>query len=137
MTDSPTDTQAPTAESLTLDPVLAARRLPTSDRVLHEFCLKDGRPTGGSSKCRGLTIAWQDGLVGPVPADVDGVADNVNGVVPEEVLDAVLFRIQFLNKHMPCRENSLAITKLEEALHWMGARRKDREARGVADTYAP
>jgi len=31
----------------------------------------------------------------------------------------------------PCRENSIAITKLEEAMLWMRARKLDREARDV------
>lgn len=33
-------------------------------------------------------------------------------------------------KH-PCRENSIAITKLEEALIWLDKRKKDRIERGV------
>lgn len=36
-----------------------------------------------------------------------------------------------LNKAFPCRENSLTITKIEEAVHWQDARTKDREQRKV------
>jgi hypothetical protein len=36
-----------------------------------------------------------------------------------------------------CRENAIAITKLEEALHWLYARRTEREKRGVQGTYNP
>ena len=39
--------------------------------------------------------------------------------------------IHGLNKTFPCRENSIVITKLEEALLWLGKRKADREKRGV------
>ena len=39
----------------------------------------------------------------------------------------------FNNAH-PCRENSLTITKLEEALHWQEARTRDRVQRNVEGT---
>jgi hypothetical protein len=35
------------------------------------------------------------------------------------------------------RETSLAITKLEEALHWLAARTADRVRRGVEGTSQP
>ena len=40
-------------------------------------------------------------------------------------------RIGVLNKKFPCRENLLAITKIEEASLWLGKRTADRIARGV------
>lgn len=45
--------------------------------------------------------------------------------------------LQGLNEKIPCRENSLAITKLEEALHWLEARTKNRKAAGVEGTSEP
>ncbi len=33
-----------------------------------------------------------------------------------------------------CRENELALTKIEEALHWLDHRTKDRQACGVEGT---
>jgi hypothetical protein len=36
-----------------------------------------------------------------------------------------------LNGKFPCRENSIAITKLEEALMWLNKRTADRVKRGV------
>ena len=56
---------------------------------------------------------------------------GVNGLTNEALLAVLVHRIGFLNKRFPCRENSLAITKLEEALHWLEARTKARVARGV------
>ena len=61
-----------------------------------------------------------------------GVADNgVNGLTNEALLAVLAHRIGVLNKKFPCRENSLAITKIEEASLWLGKRTADRIARGV------
>jgi hypothetical protein len=56
---------------------------------------------------------------------------GVNGCQVDTVIEAAKLIIEGLNKNFPCRENSLAITKLEEALHWLAARRTNRENRGV------
>lgn len=56
---------------------------------------------------------------------------GVNGCQVDTIIEAAKLIIEGLNKQFPCRENSLAITKLDEALHWLGARKKDREKRGV------
>lgn len=39
--------------------------------------------------------------------------------------------LRYLNNKFPCRENSLTITKLEEALMWNDQGTKNRQARGV------
>ena len=54
-----------------------------------------------------------------------------NGTTNEEVLKVLIARVQFLNGKFPCRENSIVITKLEEALMWLEKRTRDRVARGV------
>ena len=56
---------------------------------------------------------------------------GVNGCQVDTVIHAAKAILEGLNKNFPCRENALAITKLDEALHWLQARTKDREARGV------
>jgi hypothetical protein len=56
---------------------------------------------------------------------------GVNGCQVNEIILAAKTILEGLNKQFPCRENSLAITKLEEAVHWLEHRTKDREARGV------
>ncbi len=61
--------------------------------------------------------------------------DKIDGVTNEEVLNVLIDRIQKLNKKAPCRENSLVITKLEEARMWLMARTKDRVSRGVEGTH--
>ncbi len=54
-----------------------------------------------------------------------------NGTTVENVLDALIGRLVDLNGRFACRENSLAITKLEEALMWLNKRTENRIARGV------
>lgn len=56
---------------------------------------------------------------------------GVNGCQIDDLITFALGTIQTFNKKFPCRENSLAITKLEEALHWLEARKRDREQRNV------
>jgi len=62
---------------------------------------------------------------------------GVNGVNNEDLLAMVLDRLQsFQESDFKCRENAIAITKLEEALLWLRKRTMDREARGVEGTHA-
>ncbi len=87
-----------------------------------------GNPTGGSVKGVGLEISWQYGPLGRP-------AKEPTGAFVEDVIEAARQRLAFYqnaNKgKYACRENALAITKLEEATHWLLSRRLDREARGV------
>lgn len=92
-----------------------------------------GRPAGGSTHSRGFDIYWQDG---PLVDPDTGERREPNGAFVEDVIAAALGRIEFYNStEFRCRENSLAITKLEEALHWLQHRTADREARGVEGTH--
>lgn len=87
--------------------------------------LAPGAPTSDSEQV--ILIRWQDGIVGP---------DGQNGAFVEDVIEAARQRIQFFNStKFRCRENSLAITKLEEALMWLDARTDARLKQGVENTY--
>ena len=55
----------------------------------------------------------------------------INGTTLEEMLRVSIERLQDLNSRFACRENSLAITKMQEALMWLNARTADRIKRGV------
>lgn len=94
----------------------------------------NSNPTGGFVTGKGLEIHWQDG---PLGRDAD--RKDPNGAFVETVLSAVLQRIEFYqtanNKKFACRENALAITKIEEALHWLDSRTQSREARKVEGTH--
>lgn len=60
---------------------------------------------------------------------------GVNGVANEDLLVMVLTRLEgFQKSPFACRENALAITKIEEALMWLRKRTIDREVRGVEGT---
>lgn len=54
-----------------------------------------------------------------------------DGTTNEEVLRVLIDRMNYLQKRMPCRENAIVITKLEESLMWLEKRTADRNARGV------
>lgn len=61
--------------------------------------------------------------------------NGVNGCHNEDLIAIVLDRLQCLNQgDFKCRENSIAITKLEEAMMWLNKRTADRKARGVEGT---
>ena len=79
-----------------------------------------------------IELRFQDGPVSEF---------GVNGTTNEEVIELLVERIRSLNSifdgKYACRENSLAITHLEEALHWLESRTKARMSRGVAGTATP
>ena len=56
---------------------------------------------------------------------------NVPGSTNEVVMRVLIDRLKKLEAKFPCRENSIAITKLEEALMWLHKRTEDRIKRGV------
>jgi hypothetical protein len=90
-----------------------------------------GNPAGGTTSGPGISISWQNG-----PVAVDGERKEPNGAFVEGVIAAAVGRLEFYqDSKFRCRENALAITKLEEALHWLGHRTADREAR-TADREA-
>jgi len=57
-----------------------------------------------------------------------------NGCQVDQVIAAAKLILEGLNRNLPSRETSIAITKLDEALMWLEKRTKDREARGVEGT---
>lgn len=60
---------------------------------------------------------------------------GVNGLMNEDLIAIVIDRMRgFQSGPYACRENALALTKLEEALMWLRKRTNDREARGVEGT---
>lgn len=92
----------------------------------------NNNPTGGKSVSKGVEITWQDGPLGK------GLErQEPNGAFVETIIQIVIDRIEFYNSSkFRCRENSLAITKLEEALHWLNARTSRRELQGIEGTHS-
>lgn len=61
---------------------------------------------------------------------------GVNGVTQEALLAIIIDRLQSFQKGpFACRENALALTKLEEAKHWLFSRTLERMGRGVEGTH--
>lgn len=61
---------------------------------------------------------------------------GVNGVCNEDLIAMVITRLEhFQRSEFVCRENALAITKLEEAMLWLRKRTMGREKRGVEGTH--
>lgn len=61
--------------------------------------------------------------------------NGVNGCCNEDLIAMVIRRLEgFQLSEFKCRENAVAITKLEESLMWLRKRTNDREARGVEGT---
>jgi hypothetical protein len=56
---------------------------------------------------------------------------GVNGCQVDTIIEAAKIMIEGLNAKYPCRENSLAITKLDEALFWLWKRKDNRKKRGI------
>lgn len=60
---------------------------------------------------------------------------GVNGVSNEALLAIVEDRLKgFQSGPFACRENAIALTKLQEAMMWLQKRTRDRMARGVEGT---
>ena len=64
-----------------------------------------------------------------VKKDLDG--SMIPGLQSEQLLIVLIDRHKKLNDKFPSREGALAITKMEEALHWLQARVTERIERGV------
>lgn len=57
-----------------------------------------------------------------------------DGTTNEALIEVLLNRLNYLQSKFPCRENAIAITKLDEALLWLNKRTSDRLKRGVEGT---
>jgi hypothetical protein len=61
---------------------------------------------------------------------------GVNGITHEALIAVVVDRLRsFQAGPYACRENAIALTKLEEAQHWLHHRTKARMDRGVEGTH--
>jgi hypothetical protein len=85
-------------------------------------------------------LGFQEGPIGG-PADVNGISNEALLAI---VIDRIRgFQGELANKtgvaggQFKCRENALALTKLEEALMWLQKRTLDRVSRGVEGKLAP
>ena len=87
-------------------------------------------PTNASAEDKDQTcmkVLFQNGPIKEV---------GVNGVTQEALLTIVIDRLRsFQSGPYACRENAIALTKLEEALMWLQRRTMDRIRRGVEGSH--
>lgn len=90
-----------------------------------------GNPGGGNFSGTGIMIEWQNG-----PLNRGAERKEPNGAFVETVINAAKQRIEYYQESkFKCRENAMAITKLDEALLWLNKRTLDRENRAVEGTH--
>ena len=71
----------------------------------------------------GMDVRFQNGPV---------AENGVNGITQETLIAIAMHRLRsFQAGPFACRENAIALTKLEEAMHWLHARTRARIARQV------
>lgn len=120
------------------------RELFGSQRYTKVICLDDPGIGGACHEYQVLPVSVKkENEPEPVFASVhfqNGAIQEsgVNGCHNEDLLAIVVDRLQgFQNGDFKCRENVLAITKIEEALHWLRHRTDSRIARNVEGKLIP
>ncbi len=74
-----------------------------------------------------VDITQEDGTA----AKLMTLATVNDGTTNEEVLEALIDRMQYLQSKFPCKENACCITHMQEALMWLEKRTSDRLKRNV------
>lgn len=67
----------------------------------------------------------------PTEGDPTKLTTVMDGTTNEDVIKVLIHRLRCLGAKFPCRENSLAMTKMEESLMWLNQRTANRVARNV------
>ncbi len=105
---------------------VSADHAPEEGNVCHKYYLGRTEDLPDGPIGRYGYIQFQNGPV---------LEKAVNGCQNEDLLAIILDRLQhFQSGKFKCRENEWALGKIEEALHWLEARTKDRVERGVEGT---
>lgn len=105
---------------------------PGSGGANHRYVISgfdtDSNPSRRAAERNTQTIVlFQNGPINEV---------GVNGVTQEALLAVCIDRLQCFQKGpYACRENAIALTKLEEAQMWLQKRTYDRMGRGVEGTH--
>lgn len=99
---------------------------PGSGNACHEYKVLPVVPLDADKNMDFAIVHFQNGAI---------KESGVNGCHNEDLIAIVIDRLQgFQSGEFKCRENALAITKLEEALHWLNHRTNERIKRGVEGT---
>lgn len=74
------------------------------------------------------SIDFQDGQI------IDG--KGINGVMDENLIAIVISRLEgFQSSKFACKENDIALTKLQEAMLWLKNRTTDKELKNIEITH--
>jgi hypothetical protein len=99
---------------------------PGSGGACHRYRLSHPGPIGPinpSNQPSYSEVSFQNGPIGEV---------GVNGISNEALLAIVEDRLKgFQSGKFACRENALALTHLQESMHWLHHRTHERFQRGV------
>jgi hypothetical protein len=99
---------------------------PGQGSACHQYEIAWGNAPEDMSEANPTFIQFQDGPIAEV---------GVNGISQEALLAIVEDRlIGFQTGEYACRENAIALTKVQEAMQWLLKRTRDRMARGVEGT---
>jgi len=105
-------------ESLTIEVIDE----PGQGNACHRYMIRPNALTEAQPCC----IHFQNGPINEA---------GVNGISGEALLAVVEDRlIGFQSGQFACRENAVALTKIQEAMMWLQKRTRDRMARGVEGT---
>jgi hypothetical protein len=106
-----------------------------------EITARDGPGPGNASHLYHIAYPTGDGKAAATIIQFQNgplKENDVNGISNESLLAIVIDRLQgFQSGDFKCRENALALTKLEEAMHWLHHRTRERLARSVEGTMKP
>lgn len=92
----------------------------------HEYEIGFPVQIAGAPDMSPVRISFQNGPIAEA---------GVNGVTQEALMAICIDRLRsFQAGPYACRENAIALTKLEEAMHWLLSRTRKRMARGVEGT---
>jgi len=106
---------------------------PANDVI--EVAVLDGPGPGGAShayqvQIPGHPVVCLDFQNGPI------AESGVNGITHEVLIAILVDRLEAFQKGpYACRENALALTKLQEVQHWLHHRTLARMQRGVEGTH--
>ena len=99
---------------------------PSEGGACHEYYVVDADHAENSPPTEHCHVFFQKGPV---------KEEGTNGCHNEDLLAIVLHRLKgFQSGKLACQENALAITKIEEAMHWLNHRTASRQQRGVEGT---
>ena len=102
--------------------------------------LKEFKSIGGFEITRGVSN-WSNDRPIFISDDTNQISFQIqnkpikevgqNGCQVDTIIETAKIIIEGLNRQFPCRENAIAITKLEEALMWLERRTTNRIKMGI------